>query len=154
MNSEGASLPGTLKNTKRTPSRSSSCVACPISRFCAAYAAGDPAGYPRRKAKAERPHRHGVAFLAIARAEPDGHTILLAGVPLLTGPLLLAQLPYDPMRDVTAVATVARSRYILVTSTKVPADNLQALIALAKGSPGSLHYASCGVGSGVRSAAR
>ena len=35
----------------------------PVERFCAAFAGGDPAGYPRRKAKAERPHRHGVAWL-------------------------------------------------------------------------------------------
>jgi A/G-specific adenine glycosylase len=39
------------------------CEACPIERFCAAFASGDPGGYPRRKAKAERPRRHGVAWL-------------------------------------------------------------------------------------------
>jgi A/G-specific adenine glycosylase len=39
------------------------CEACPVGRFCAAFAGGDPGGYPRRKAKAERPHRHGVAWL-------------------------------------------------------------------------------------------
>jgi len=39
------------------------CEACPIERFCAARTLGDPAAYPRRRARAERPHRHGVAFL-------------------------------------------------------------------------------------------
>jgi A/G-specific adenine glycosylase len=39
------------------------CKACPVERFCAAFAGGDPVGYPRRKAKAERPHRHGVVWL-------------------------------------------------------------------------------------------
>ncbi len=39
------------------------CEACPVERFCAGFAGGDPGGYPRRKAKAERPHRHGVAWL-------------------------------------------------------------------------------------------
>ena len=45
------------------------CDRCPISRFCAAFAAGAPAGYPRRRAKAERPHRHGVAYLALRDGE-------------------------------------------------------------------------------------
>jgi len=42
------------------------CEACPIGRFCAAFAGGDPGGYPRRKAKVERPHRHGVAWLMMS----------------------------------------------------------------------------------------
>ena len=42
------------------------CEACPVRRFCAAFAGGDPAGYPRRKARAERPHRHGVAWLMVS----------------------------------------------------------------------------------------
>jgi len=42
------------------------CEACPVERFCAGFAGGDPGGYPRRKAKAERPHRHGVAWLMVA----------------------------------------------------------------------------------------
>ncbi len=41
------------------------CEACPIAGACAAFAGGDPAGYPRRTAKAERPHRHGVAYLIV-----------------------------------------------------------------------------------------
>lgn len=39
------------------------CEACPVGRFCQAFAGGDPAGYPRRKAKTKRPHRQGVAYL-------------------------------------------------------------------------------------------
>jgi A/G-specific adenine glycosylase len=42
------------------------CEACPVERFCVAFVGGDPAGYPRRKAKAERPHRHGVAWLMVS----------------------------------------------------------------------------------------
>jgi A/G-specific adenine glycosylase len=49
------------------------CEACPLERFCAAFAGGEPGGYPRRKAKVERPHRHGVAFLAMA----DGKVALV-----------------------------------------------------------------------------
>ena len=41
------------------------CDRCPVSRFCAAFAAGAPATYPRRRAKAERPHRHGFAYLVL-----------------------------------------------------------------------------------------
>ena len=49
--------------------RSPLCDRCPVAAFCAARAGGDPGGYPRRTAKVERPHRHGVAWLAIRGRE-------------------------------------------------------------------------------------
>jgi A/G-specific adenine glycosylase len=49
------------------------CETCPLSRQCAAFAAGDPDGYPRKEAKALRPHRHGVAYLTVR----DGRVALV-----------------------------------------------------------------------------
>ncbi len=86
---------------------------------------------------------------AVAKAAPDGYTILLASFTFVTGPSLLPYLPYDPVKDFDAVATIAKSRYVLVVHPSVPANNLQGFIALAKSEPGKLNYGSSGVGSGV-----
>jgi len=86
---------------------------------------------------------------AVAKAAPDGYTILLASFTFVTGPSLLPYLPYDPVKDFDAVATIAKSRYVLVVHPTVPANNLQEFIALAKSEPGQLNYGSSGVGSGV-----
>jgi A/G-specific adenine glycosylase len=70
------------------------CEACPLGRFCAAFAGGDPAVFPRRKAKAERPHRHGLAWLAIS-----GDDVALVRRPAkgLLGGML--GLPTSPWRE-------------------------------------------------------
>lgn len=86
---------------------------------------------------------------AVAKAAPDGYTILLASFTFVTGPSLLPYLPYDPVKNFDAVATIAKSRYVLVVHPSVPANNLRAFIALAKSEPGKLNYGSSGVGSGV-----
>ncbi len=83
---------------------------------------------------------------AVAKAPADGYTILLASTALLTAPSLFPSLPYDPLRDFTGVATIGRSRFVLVLSPSVPANTLQEFIALAKARPGQLNFASSGVG--------
>ena len=83
---------------------------------------------------------------AVAKAAPDGYTILLAGIPLVTGTSLYPNIPYDAIRDFAPVTTIARSEYVLVLHPSVPANNLQEFIALAKSRPDQLDYGSSGTG--------
>ena len=83
---------------------------------------------------------------AVAKAAPDGYTILLAGIPLVTGISLYPNIPYDAIKDFAPVATIARSEFVLVLNPSVPANNLQEFIALAKSKPGELDYGSSGTG--------
>ena len=82
----------------------------------------------------------------VAKSPPDGYTLLWVAPAFVTTPSLLPKLPYDNVRDFAAVATISRTRYVLVLHPSVPANNLQELIALAKAKPGQLNYASSGVG--------
>ncbi len=84
---------------------------------------------------------------SVAKAPPDGYTMLSTGGGHVTTPLLV-HTPYDAMKDFTPVATVSKSEYILVCNPNLPVNNLQDLIALAKSKPGRLNYASAGSGTG------
>ena len=83
---------------------------------------------------------------ALVRATPDGYTIGWAGASLFSTPSLLPSLPYDALKDLVGVATVAKQRVVLVLHPSVPANNLKELIALAKAKPGELNFASSGHG--------
>ena len=81
----------------------------------------------------------------VARASPDGYTLLLAGSAHVLVPLVF-KTPYDPIKDFAAVATIGKNEFILVASPALPANDLQQLIALAKSKPGQLNYATFGAG--------
>jgi tripartite-type tricarboxylate transporter receptor subunit TctC len=82
-----------------------------------------------------------------ARAEADGHTILIS----FNGPLaftqFLTKLPYDPQKDLTPVILTSSQPNVLAVSANVPVSNVRELIAYAKQNPGKLNYASVGNGS-------
>lgn len=82
----------------------------------------------------------------VARAAPDGHTLLLAPPPFVITQFAFPRLPYDPaaMRPVALVAT---SPVVLAVRSGLPAANVGELLALARAQPGGLSYASVGVGS-------
>ena len=84
---------------------------------------------------------------SVARAEPDGYTLLMSGSPTHSvGPHLFKNLTYDPMRDVPPVAMIAVAPNLLVVNAALPVTSLQDLIALAREKPGQLTYSSAGTG--------
>ena len=82
----------------------------------------------------------------VARAKPDGYTLLSAFDTHAVNPLLY-KLPFDSDKDLKPVALVATSPLVLLVHPSVPVKNVQELVALAKAKPGSLNYASTGAGS-------
>jgi tripartite-type tricarboxylate transporter receptor subunit TctC len=83
----------------------------------------------------------------VARAQPDGYTLLMSGSPTHSvGPHLFKRLTYEPMRDVPPVAMVAVAPNLLVANSSLPVKSLADLIALARAKPGQLTYSSAGNG--------
>lgn len=83
---------------------------------------------------------------AVARASPDGYTLLMTASTIVLNRSLFKTIPYDPIKDFAPVTTLAIGRLALVTSPSVGAKSAQALIALAKSRPGKLNYGSPGNG--------
>lgn len=90
---------------------------------------------------------------AVARAAPDGHTLLLAAINHAILTTLKPNMPYDLGRDFTPVGMVAAFPIILVTHPSAPFKTVHELIAYAKANPGKLTYGSSGPGSGTHLAA-
>ena len=82
----------------------------------------------------------------VAKAEPDGHTVLFVATSFGTTPALQKQLPYDPVKSFEPVALIATSGLVVVVNPKVPARSMKELIALTKRQPGKMHYSSPGNG--------
>ncbi len=83
---------------------------------------------------------------AVAKAAPDGYTLLFASSSLVTTPLLM-KAPFDPVKDFTPIAGVVSGELLLTVHPSVPANDIKSFIALAKESPGKLTHGSLGVGS-------
>ena len=85
----------------------------------------------------------------VVRANPDGHTVLIALSQQLTANPSLYTLPFSIEQDLQPVTMLATAEHILVVHPSVPAKTLKEFIALAKQNPGTLNYASSGVGTPV-----
>lgn len=83
-----------------------------------------------------------------AKSPPDGYTLYMMSSSQVLAPSLRKVLPYDPVKDFTAIAVCARSSYVLVVHPSVPLHSMAELIAHAKANPGKLNYASSGAGAG------
>jgi tripartite-type tricarboxylate transporter receptor subunit TctC len=84
----------------------------------------------------------------VAKAAPDGYTLLVADVgQIAINPHLFSQLPYDPQKELTGVSLIGTSALYLVAHASVPANTLKELVALIKSQPGKLSYGSSGLGS-------
>jgi tripartite-type tricarboxylate transporter receptor subunit TctC len=83
----------------------------------------------------------------VAKAAPDGLTLLMAGnAAIVINPSLYAKLPYDPSRDLVPIAQVTIAPNVLVLNKDVPAKTVPELVELARRKPGELTYASAGLG--------
>lgn len=81
----------------------------------------------------------------VARAAPDGHTLLVSSSSLVTN-AAIQSVRYDPIRDFQPVTKLTTNPYVLVTTPALPVASVRDLIALAKSRPGTVTYASSGTG--------
>ena len=88
-----------------------------------------------------------IGAAAVAKATPDGHTLLMMGINNVINPSLYKDIPYDTMRDLKAVVRVAVAPLAIVAHPSLPANSIAELIALAKAKPNSIVYGSGGNGS-------
>ena len=96
-----------------------------------------------------RPGANGlVGTDAVAKSAPDGYTLLLTDRGALgVNPSLYKQLPYDPLKDFAYVSIACTGAYVLAVNARLPAKTFREFIDLAKTKPGSVNYASFGIGS-------
>ena len=83
----------------------------------------------------------------VAKAPPDGYTLLMASPANTINPSLYTNMPYDPSRDLIPIALIGSVPSVLVANPSLPVQGIKQLIALAKAKPGALTYGSGGSGS-------
>jgi tripartite-type tricarboxylate transporter receptor subunit TctC len=88
-----------------------------------------------------------VAFEMTAKANPDGYTLLATSPSFAIQPSIAAKLPFDPIRDFAPITQASSAPYLLVLYPGVEARSVKELVGLAKAHPGTLNYASGGIGS-------
>jgi tripartite-type tricarboxylate transporter receptor subunit TctC len=84
----------------------------------------------------------------VAKAPPDGYTLLLASQTNAISATLYSKLPFDPIEDFAPITLIGREPGVVVVNPAVPAKSLQAFIAYVKAHPGEVNFASSGNGSG------
>ena len=83
----------------------------------------------------------------VAKSAPDGYTLLINGLPLVTNLALYSQLPYNPMTDLVPVIGLAEVNNVITVHPSLGVQTLKDLVQLAKTKPGQLNYGSPGAGS-------
>lgn len=87
-----------------------------------------------------------IGMEAAARSAPDGYTLVLNTIPLVTNQSLFEKLSWDPIRDFVHIGMVATAPHVLVAPKRLDVGNVQDLLKLARANPGKLSYASAGYG--------
>ena len=87
-----------------------------------------------------------IASEIVAKAPPDGYTIIMSSSNHTINPSLYPKIPYDTVKDFAPVTQVATSPFVLVTHPSLPVKSVKELIALARARKGQLTYASSGTG--------
>ena len=82
----------------------------------------------------------------VAKAPPDGYTLLMTASTMAISPVAYPHLPYDVLKDFAPITLVAQSPYILATNPKLQVQSVSELLALARKEPGKLNYGSPGKG--------
>jgi len=85
----------------------------------------------------------------VAKATPDGHTLLVVASSITLNPIIHKNLPFDPQRDLTPITQLSSFPNMLVVNPTLPVKTVQDLIALAKSKPGALNYGSAGTATGT-----
>src|SRR6202008_1910986 len=83
----------------------------------------------------------------VAKAAPDGYTLLVVAFPFAVNPTLYAKLPYDTVKDFAPLILAGQAANLLVVNNDVPVKSVKELIDTAKGKPGTISYGSTGSGS-------
>lgn len=83
---------------------------------------------------------------AVAKAAPDGHTLMLTADSFAMAPAIYKTMPYDPANDFAPIVSLADASYSLAVNTAVPAKDLKSLIAYLKANPGKVNYGTPGNG--------
>lgn len=92
-----------------------------------------------------------IAVQAVARAVPDGYTLLIsnASVPTVLAVLSAKPLPFDPLKDLTPITVIGDIAMLIVANPALPANTLKELIDYAKANPGKVNYGTTGVGTSM-----
>lgn len=91
----------------------------------------------------------GIGTDLVAKAAPDGHTLLMGNSgPLAVNPVLYKKVPYDPVKDFAPITQGTSYMYVLVVPAALPVTNLNEFTALLKSKPGQMTYGSTGIGGG------
>ncbi len=86
-----------------------------------------------------------IAATEVARAAPDGYTLILANIgPFALAPSMMAKPPYDPVKDFTAIGQIVSTYFVAVIPPTVPAKNMAEFIAWARANDGKVNFASGG----------
>src|SRR4051812_41028979 len=85
----------------------------------------------------------------VAKAAPDGYTLLVVASSITLNPTLHKNLPFDPIRDLAPITQISAFPNMLVVHPAVPVKTVKDLITLAKAKPGSINYGSSGTGTGT-----
>ena len=90
---------------------------------------------------------------AVVKSEPDGHTLLVQSSSHSANPAIYRNLPYDPQKDLTDVAILGKTPYVMVSAGSGPYRSLNALLEAGKAKPGEIAYSSAGLGTSTHLAA-
>jgi len=82
----------------------------------------------------------------VAKAQPDGHTLMLVGIVIWLSPFMREKMPFDPVRDFAPVTLAVTVPNVLVVNPRLNIETVRDLITLAKQKPGALNYATSGMG--------
>jgi tripartite-type tricarboxylate transporter receptor subunit TctC len=85
-----------------------------------------------------------IATDLVAKAPPDGYTVLMVSASFTVNPSLHSKLPFDSIKDLTPITLTSSIPYVLVVHPSVPVRTLQELVAHAKATPGALNYGAAG----------